>query len=100
MITEFGEDVNKCATDELNKDYSFTNKDFYMKWIADLFPRNLSDFKNKQPIMDTSLTSITDEMEIEPGTKYMVQVGRRSNIEIWYNNYLKRIYPNPENNTA
>ena len=100
LITKFGEDVNKCATDEINRDFSFTNKDFYMKWIADLFPRNLSDFKNKQPIMDTSFTSITEEMEIEPGTKYMVQVRSRSNIEIWYDNYLKRISPNPENNTA
>lgn len=93
LITKFGEDVNKCATDEINNDFSFTNKDFYMNWIADLFPRDLLDFKNRQPMIDTSLMSVTEEMEIEPGTKYMKLVCRRSNIEIWYNNYRMRMSP-------
>lgn len=91
MINKFGEDVYKNAKDELNESFSFTQSDFYRNWIDDLFPRNLSDFKNNQQILDLPFKSILEKNEIEPGAKYIIQVRSRSNIEIWYDNYLKII---------
>ena len=92
MIQKFGEDVYKSAIDELNKNFVFAKDDFYMNWIANLFPRNLSDFKNKQQTIDSSFMRISDETEIETA-KCMSRVCRRSNIEIWYNNYMMRMSP-------
>ena len=94
LIREFGVNVNKCATEEINKDFPFTKNEFYKKIVDELIPKDLSDFKDKPQFTRADVSDLLDD-----GTHYRDVFGR-PDIEIWYNNYLKRISPNPENNTA
>ena len=94
LMREFGVNVNKCATEEINKDFPFTNNEFYKEIVDELIPKDLSDFKERPQFTQADASMLLDDKK-----EYRC-VFRRPDIEIWYNNYLKRISPNPENNTA
>ena len=94
LMREFGVNVNKCATEEINKDFPFTNNEFYKKIVDGLIPKELSDFKDRPQFTRADVSDLLDD-----GTHYGCASGLPE-IEVWYNSYLKRISPNPENNMA
>ncbi|MCX6678062.1 MAG: hypothetical protein NTU95_08980 [Methanothrix sp.] len=100
MIDLFGEEVNKSAKEELNKTFPFAKNGFYTNWVGDLFPKDLSDFKERQVILrDSKLIKRLPTPYIEEMEKEMAKDLRvcRSNIEIWYDNYLESISLDHEN---
>ena len=91
LIREFGVNVNQCATEEINKDFPFTNNKFYKKIVDELIPKDLSDFKERPQFTRADVSDLLND-----GTVCGC-ASRPPDIEVWYDNYLKRISLDHEN---